>query len=158
MIKIIKPDIVVLHANWTEVYPDRYPLVMLENTIKELKKLGVPRIVILGPIPVWGDKDSVLTLSGTLFARYKADPLHRIPDRIKPDHEQSMLAAGKLLKALAMKGHVEYIQSYDYFCNKEGCLDRIGSGKSTIVSADNGHLTTFASIWFLGQIQSRLHG
>ncbi|MCD6038617.1 MAG: lipopolysaccharide modification acyltransferase [Gammaproteobacteria bacterium] len=150
-IKEIMPDIVLLHANWTATIPNSYPIEMLANTIIGLKKLGVPRVIILGPVPVWGEK-----LSEILFSRFKADPFHRIPERIKPNQERSMISASQLLEVIAKKAGAEYIQSYDYFCNDEGCLDRIGDGKGSIVSADNAHLSVFASEWFLKQIQNKL--
>jgi hypothetical protein len=150
-IKEIQPDVVLLHANWTATIPNSYPIEMLANTVIQLKKLGVPRVIIIGPVPVWGEK-----LSDTLFSRFKADPLHRIPERIKPDQEKSMLALGKSLEKIAKKTGAEYIESYQYFCNNEGCLDRIGNGKNSIVSNDNAHLSGFASEWFLIQIQNKL--
>ncbi len=150
-IKEIKPNIVILHANWTATIPNSYPIAMLANTVIQLKKLGVPRIIIVGPVPVWGEK-----LSEILFSRFKADPLHRIPDRIKPDQEQSMIALGKSLEIIAKQTGAEYIQSYAYFCNDKGCLDRIGNGKNTIVSGDNAHLSVVASTWFITQIRNKL--
>jgi peptidoglycan/LPS O-acetylase OafA/YrhL len=151
-VKKIKPDIVLLHANWTAAFPNKYPIEMLANTVIQLKKLGISRVIILGPVPVWGDK-----LSEILFSRFKADPLHRIPERIKPDQEQSMLALDQSLQVIAKKTGAEYIPSYKYFCNNEGCLDRIGDGKGSIVSADNAHLSVIASKWFVMQIQNKLH-
>ena len=69
-IKSSAPEIVLLHAMWGG-YAD---LKNLPETIRQLKALGVPRVVILGPVPGWKR-----TLPRTLVNYYRFR--HVIVDR-----------------------------------------------------------------------------
>ena len=71
-LKSSRPDIVLLHAMWDPAQD----LDKLQETIRQLKALNVPRIVILGPVPLWKR-----TLPHALVNYYRFR--HVIADRIR---------------------------------------------------------------------------
>ena len=60
-----------------------------------------------------------------LYRAYKADPLHKIPERLFSLAKQS-LEVDRRLKDITSNLGVRYISAYDVFCNENGCLVRLG--------------------------------
>ncbi len=126
------PDIVLLHAMWDK----HADLGRLAETIRQLKALKIPRIVILGPVPVWKR-----TLPHSLVNAYRFD--HVIPDRIAtgvsgPENDLRM-------EAFSRSADVEYISAQHVFCNTDGCLTRIGPTADDVVATDIVHLSESGS-------------
>jgi peptidoglycan/LPS O-acetylase OafA/YrhL len=142
-LKSSHPDIVLLHAMWGS----NNDLNKLRATIAELKSIGIPRIVVLGPVPVWKR-----TLPHTLVNYYRFR--HTIPDRIAmgvsgPANDDRMMAFSKA------EG-VEYISAWRTLCNSEGCLTRSGPAASDILMTDNVHLSDAGSRYLIDAISDRL--
>jgi len=142
-LKSSHPDLVLLHATWGS----HSDLGKLRATIAELKSIGVRRIVLLGPVPVWKR-----TLPHTLVNYYRFR--HTIPDRIAtgvsgPADDDRMMAFSKAEGA-------EYISAWRALCNPEGCLTRSGPAAGDILATDTLHLSDEGSRYLIEAISDRL--
>jgi peptidoglycan/LPS O-acetylase OafA/YrhL len=126
------PQIVLLHAMW-----DRSDdLDKLRETIQRLKEINIPRIVILGPVPVWKR-----WLPHSLVNFYRVH--HTIADRIAtgvsgPERDGVMESFSKAVG-------VEYISAWHVLCNSEGCMTRLGPKANDVVTTDLVHLSNAGS-------------
>jgi peptidoglycan/LPS O-acetylase OafA/YrhL len=135
------PDIVLLHAMW-----DRTDnLDKLRETIRRLKAIDVPRIVILGPVPVWKRG-----LPHTLVNFYRFQ--HIIADGIATG--VSGTADDERMESFSTSAGVEYISAWHLLCNSEGCMTRVGATANEVVTTDNVHLSNAGSI-FLAEAVGR---
>ena len=142
-LKASHPDLVLLHAMWGS----NRDLVKLRATIVELKSIRVPRVVILGPVPVWKR-----TLPHTLVNYYRLE--RTIPERLAsgvsgPADDDRMMAFSKA------EG-VEYISAWRTLCNAGGCLTRSGPTASDILATDIVHLSDQGSRYLIGAISDQL--
>jgi peptidoglycan/LPS O-acetylase OafA/YrhL len=142
-IKSSHPKVVLLHAMWDK----NDDLDKLRETISQLKALDIPRIVILGPVPVWKR-----TLPHMLVNAYRFR--HRIVDRIAagvsgPQSDERMAAFSKA-------AGVEFISAWRALCNLDGCLTRVGPTAKDVVTSDIVHLTDAGSIYLAEAIAADL--
>jgi peptidoglycan/LPS O-acetylase OafA/YrhL len=137
------PDLVLLHAMWGS----NNDLSKLRDTITQLRAMGVPRIVILGPVPVWKR-----TLPHTLVNYYRFR--HAIPDRIGSG--VSGPADDERMKRFSEAEGVEYISAWHTLCNAEGCLTRAGPSASDVLVSDIIHLTNRGSQFLIQAISTQL--
>jgi peptidoglycan/LPS O-acetylase OafA/YrhL len=142
-IKSSHPKIVLLHAMWDD-YND---LDKLGETVERLKSLDIPRIVILGPVPVWKR-----TLPHALVNAYRLR--HTIADRIATG--VSGPQGDERMEAFARAAGVEYISARHALCNPEGCMTRVGPAANDVVTSDIVHLTDAGSIFLLEAIGKNL--
>jgi peptidoglycan/LPS O-acetylase OafA/YrhL len=144
-LKSSHPQIVLLHAMW-----DRSNnLDKLSETIRQLKALNIPRIVILGPVPLW---KRTLPLALVNFYRLR----HEIADRVAT----GVTGAGsdEQMEAFSQAAGVEYISAWRTLCNAEGCLTRVGPTANDVVTTDIVHLSDAGSNFLVEAIQGRLFG
>jgi peptidoglycan/LPS O-acetylase OafA/YrhL len=144
-LKSSHPQIVLLHAMW-----DRSnDLDKLGETIRQLKALNIPRIVILGPVPLW---KRTLPLALVNFYRLR----HEIADRVAT----GVTGAGsdEQMEAFSHAAGVEYISAWRTLCNAEGCLTRVGPTANDVVTTDIVHLSDAGSNFLVEAIQGRLFG
>jgi peptidoglycan/LPS O-acetylase OafA/YrhL len=142
-LKSSHPDIVLLQAMWDET-PD---LEHFADTIATLKALKVPRIVILGPVPVW---KRTLPHAIVNFYRFR----HVIADRIGSGVSGSQ--GDRRMEAAARAAGVEYISARNVLCNADGCLTRVGPTADDVVATDIVHLSEHGSIFLVDAIADRL--
>ena len=140
-IRASAPQIVLLHAMW-----DRSDdLDKLRETIKQLKAINIPRIVILGPVPVWKR-----WLPHSLVNFYRA--YHTIADRIATG--VSGPERDGIMQSFSTAASVEYISAWHVLCNSEGCMTRVGPTANDVVTTDLVHLSNAGSK-FLGELIAR---
>jgi peptidoglycan/LPS O-acetylase OafA/YrhL len=137
------PQLVLLHAMWGS----NNDLSKLHDTIARLRASGVPRIVLLGPVPVWKR-----TLPHTLVNHYRFR--HTIPDRIATG--VSGPADDERLKAFSQAEGVEYISAWRTLCNAAGCLTRDGPAANDVLVSDIIHLTDHGSRFLIEAIGKEL--
>jgi hypothetical protein len=127
----VAPDVVLLHAIWD--VNDRAE--DLRPTVTAIKKQHpATRIIILGPVPVW--QGGLPNAVAAHFWRTGKTLPERAPfyfDRASGD---------AVLRKIAAELDVEYISARDVFCNRDGCIDRIGD---SLVASDIVHLTGIGS-------------
>lgn len=131
-IKSSRPEIVLLHAMWD----DNNDLDKLRETIRHLRAINIPRIVILGPVPVWKR-----TLPHSLVNFYRFQ--HTIPDRIAAG--VSGPQSDVRIEAFSKAEGVEFISARKALCNPDGCLTRIGPTANEVVTTDIVHLSDAGS-------------
>ncbi len=145
MIAKTRPNVVILHANWIHpgfsVLKDEDEVnLYLETTVESLRRIGVPRIILLGLIPQWVDG-----LPKTLYSYYKSDPLRRLPDRV-PYTNDTVPHADRQLHEIAIQLGLEYVSAVDILCEpKAGCIALAGDGQKDVTVFDYGHLTPTGS-------------
>lgn len=138
VIRSIKPEFVLLHANWLETYVNRShsnDLAYLGTTIDLLKKAGIAHIVLLGPVPAW-EKD----LPRIAFSYYRKEH-RRLPLRIPMQNAELEIRLDGALHDLAASRQIQYISSLAILCNQDGCLTRTAADSMDIMTMDTGHLT-----------------
>ena len=145
-IRDVKPDVVILYSWW---HNKRYDLRNLEATVAEIKKAGVPRIIMLGAVPYWKKQ-----LPQILLEEWKkGPPMKRPPMRLKDEFlDPGVRAATASMRARAQKMNIEFISGMDYFCNEQGCLTRMSEDSSQPLSYDYGHLSTGAAAYYVEQL------
>ena len=142
-VKSSHPQIVLLHAMWDRTHD----LDKLGETIRQLKALHIPQIVILGPVPLWKR-----TLPLALVNAYRFR--HVIADRIA----SGVTGAGsdEQMRAFSQTAGVEYISAWRTFCDVDGCLTRVGPTAADVVTTDIVHLSDAGSKFLIGAIAARL--
>lgn len=144
------PDIVILYAWWHEDKSyGRYDITGLEATVEEIRKAGVPRIILMGAVPYWkSDLPRILLrMAGSLDARGRL-PL-RLGDEYLDPHVREATAQ---MRTRAQAMGIEFISGLDYFCNQDGCLSRLNESAAEPLSYDYGHLSLPAVTYFVEQI------
>jgi peptidoglycan/LPS O-acetylase OafA/YrhL len=135
------PDIVLLQALWSLNDTTEE----LKPTIDAIRAQHVTRIIILGPIPVWpgGLPNAV--------AAYFWRTRQVMPERSRFYYDRSS-GDGTMRKIAADLG-VEYISAREAFCDKDGCLTRVGD---SLMVRDWLHLTRTGSIFLSDAIAKQL--
>ena len=142
-VKSSRPDIVLLHAMWDRTHD----LDRLAATIEQLKALKIPRIVILGPVPLWKR-----TLPLALVNAYRLT--HVIADRISG----GVTGAGsdEQMRSFSQAHGVEYISAWRVLCDGNGCLTRVGPTAEEVVTTDIVHLSNAGSKYLVEKIEGDL--
>jgi peptidoglycan/LPS O-acetylase OafA/YrhL len=142
----LKPDIVVIGALWS-----RYKHIeRLTERLQFFQRIGVQRIVVLGAVPGWSDPPQLL-----LYKAMRADPLHRIPDRLSLFYASSFKYDEELKKIAANFG-ATFISIHDIFCNEQGCLVRSGDAAKDIFQVDFSHFSTIGSWYLISRIADKI--
>jgi len=141
LIRDSSPDTVLLHAYWHE----NYEVENLRPTVEALRALGIGRIVILGPVPVW--------MGGlpAAVATYYRRSGEVMPERIWQYVEK---ASGdfNMRKVSASLG-VGYVSARDALCDNRGCVTRVDE---SLVARDSIHLTPVGSTFLINSIAPAL--
>lgn len=142
-VKSSHPEIVLLHAMWDRTHD----LEKLGETIRQLKALHLPRIVILGPVPLWKR-----TLPHSLVNAYRFR--HVIADRIASGVTGE--GSDQQMRAFSQAAGVEYISAWRALCDGEGCLTRVGPTADDVVTTDIVHLSDAGSNFLVEEIEGSL--
>lgn len=131
-IRETQPDVVLLAQSVGHSFEK------LEAISRQLKHLGVKKVLVLGPVPHW--KANLPTIVArrlwTHTPKYSSLYIYT-----KSTKEDVLLKA----KSKATKDF-RYVGLNDFFCNDDGCLVYIGDDRKTgLTSWDTGHLTPIAS-------------
>ena len=157
LLKELKPEIVILYAYWSHGLDGKggfgglYDLKQLDTTVAELRKVGVAKIILMGPTPYWNN-----SLPHNIVENWKkSNSVTKPPLRLSYGtfglNEQLPLFQQQM-QDMAKQLGVTYINSLDYFCNNEGCLTRDSDDGIKVASVDYGHLTVDAAQTFIKQI------
>ncbi len=142
-IKSSAPEVVLLHAMWGK----NNDLGKLMETIEKLRAIHIPRIVVLGPVPVWKRP-----LPASLVNLYRLR--HSIAERMAagvsgPENDGRM-------EAFSSAAGVEYISAWHILCNAEGCITRVGPTADDVVATDIVHLSDVGSNLLVAAVGRRL--
>ena len=153
-IRASKPDIVLLYAWWHEAkVHGRYDISKLEATVAELKRAGVPRIILLGAVPYWKEDLPQILLKVWRQGSASAGPPLRLGDEYLDPHVR---ATTEEMRARSKTMGIEFISGMDYFCNAQGCLTRLNESASEPLTYDYGHLSLPAVTYYVQQLAPRI--
>lgn len=144
LIRTSHPDTVVLHAMWN---PGTNDVERLRTTLSALKDAGIPRIVLLGPVPVW--KRGLPFLLVNNFRLTHALPERLVLGKGRPDSD-------RIFEQIAQQSGVTYISAWNALCNDKGCIARVGDAATDITASDNVHLTDIGARYLIGRIGTML--
>lgn len=133
----LKPRIVVLAASWG-AYPAP-DLAKLDGSLIALKRAGVDRSVLIGPVPIWNP-----TLPKVLLNYYWAKRPERLPTRtafgvIMPT------GLDDRLYEVAKTFDAAFVSAIRVFCDGDGCLVSLGEDPENLTAWDSAHLTDAGS-------------
>ena len=136
-----RPQCVVLAANWC-VYDWR----LVGETIDKLKAVGIPRIVLVGPVPQWK-----VGLPQQLFLYSRKHLLAPLPTRMTFGSSDQPPKVDALMRKFAEERGVEYVSPCSILGNKDGFLTRIGDSADSLTAFDYGHLTVVGSEYLVSR-------
>jgi hypothetical protein len=133
-IRQVVPDVVVISFN------NSFETEYLRKVSREIRQLGVKRVIILGLVPHWDPY---------LFKVVMQYYWEFTPKRISAHLDQHALEIDKAFRnELQANEPFEYKSLFDFFCNGEGCLIYLGGNRREgLVSFDNAHLRPLASLY-----------
>ncbi|MDE3059662.1 MAG: acyltransferase [Pseudomonadota bacterium] len=146
LIQTLHPDIVLLQGMWND---DADTLAHLQFTLGELKRIGIRRIVLMGPLPRWK-----LQLPRMARAYWASRQLP--PQRLRFGLADRVPQQDKALRAAAARAGVEYISAYDALCDAEGCLTRGDGGDTHALMFDADHLSPQGSQLLVRRVAGEL--
>jgi peptidoglycan/LPS O-acetylase OafA/YrhL len=157
LIKELKPEIVMMYAYWSHGLDGKggfaglYDLTKLDATVAELKKIGVKKIILMGPSPYWRN-----SLPHNIVENWKKTKTVAKPPLRLSYGDFGLVAElplyDKQMRAIAMRLNVSYISGVDFLCNADGCLTRDSEDGVKVASIDYGHLTVDAAQTYLKRI------
>jgi peptidoglycan/LPS O-acetylase OafA/YrhL len=127
-----RPDVVLLHSNWA--HADALP--GLRELIDKLRRLGVPRILVMGPPAAWTHG-----LPNAAYRYYMLHSRQMIPPRSDFGVDRAEYAYQRRFREQTQSLDVEYISAWDVLCHDLECLTRVGDGAGDLVAFDRTHLT-----------------
>jgi hypothetical protein len=148
----LKPEAVVLYTTWR--YNNEDVSVGLDRTIPLLKAAGINKIIVLGPPASWLGDGLPANLLDYYFQTHTLLP-QRTWFRSNDDWTRPF---DGFLEAQAKRGGGDFMSVRRLMCNDNGCLTRLGSDGSSMISYDTGHLTYPASIMVAEQILKTVPG
>jgi peptidoglycan/LPS O-acetylase OafA/YrhL len=157
LIKELKPEIVMMYAYWSHGLDGKggfaglYDLTKLDATVAELKKIGVKKIILMGPSPYWKN-----SLPHNIVENWKKTKTVAKPPLRLSYGDYGLVTElplyDKQMRAIAMRLNVSYISGVDFLCNEDGCLTRDSEDGVKVASVDYGHLTVDAAQTYLKRI------
>jgi peptidoglycan/LPS O-acetylase OafA/YrhL len=124
------------------------------KTIRYLKNLGIERIVVFGPGPLWAT-----SLPTDLFRFMAMNGANEIPMRLGKVSD-AIWRLDSAMAAQAAGEHVRYVSVLNYFCDKAGCLT-VGDRtipRPDLLFRDREHLTVTGSKLLIAHSRSELFG
>jgi hypothetical protein len=141
----LKPNTVIVAAWWNQngIGPIR-------QSIHTLKLLGVPNIVIVGPVPQWAKNLPELLAQKAMLNDF--EPPNTLP--FNTQYVQRNLDED-LLKIARSEG-VEYVSPLQTLCPNDSCITMLGQLPQDVTQSDYTHLTDVGSKFFVQRNQHRL--
>lgn len=136
-----KPQVVILAQHASHQNNDYLSI------IKKLKSIGVPNIVLVGPVPQYD-----VPLPVVISARHWDKGDVRFVDVAI---DRNVIETDKVMKAIyGPMRDVKYISLIDELCNEKGCIAKVGENNIPMVW-DYGHLTPEGSAFVTKNILSQ---
>jgi hypothetical protein len=147
------PDIVILYSSWT--YGKSAEIIeRLRDTISQLYKLKVPRIVVLGAPPVW--RGALTQVIIDYYWRHHEIIPRQTDFQLNPSLRPTFLDE---FEAKAISLGVPYVSVWNALCNDGKCTTRVGSDDDgSLVAFDPAHLTVPGSIYLADRIAPCIFG
>ena len=144
-LEMLVPDEVILSGAWARYLSsgDSAESIVsaVGETLSRLRGLGVKRVVLVGPGPVWKD-----SLAVDLFRFMVRGHVYEIPRRFGNAGED-IRSLDTAMRAVAEAFMVDYVSVVDILCNSEGCLTlgEASGPRPDLLFRDRDHLTEAGS-------------
>lgn len=148
LIRQMKPEIVILQAAW---YWSEYDWKKVAETINELKKIGISRIILTGPVPNWKEKVPYTIIS--YYRNFKKLPASHTTFGVDINEISKI---DRQLEEFSREHNVTFISIYQTLCNSEGCMLSIGNDIRKVSSLDYGHLSVSASEFVIESVAGKI--
>ncbi|MGB2942804.1 MAG: acyltransferase family protein [Candidatus Macondimonas sp.] len=128
------PNRVILAGNWVI-----YDWQQVSRTVDTLKSMGVKRIDLVGPAPMWKKN-----LSSILIETAWNDEAHGhvMPHRLSQGLKPRLSQTDREMKDYAHHAGINFISVYDILCEAGGCLAFVDEPHiDNLIAWDNGHFT-----------------
>ena len=128
------PNRVILAGNWII-----YDWQKVSRTVDTLKSMGVKRIDLVGPAPMWKKN-----LSSILIETAWNDEAHGhvMPHRLSQGLKPRLSQTDREMKDYAQHAGISFISVYDILCEAGGCLAFVDEPHvDNLIAWDNGHFT-----------------
>lgn len=137
IVKNTKPDIVILEAAWNFA---EYDWKAVGVTIKELRKIGISKIILFGASPLWKEKVPNNIIS--YYRKYNHLPPKYTDFGLEAKNEQVKM--DNQLYDLAIKSGGSFFSIFKKLCNENGCM-LLSGDQYQATSLDQGHLSKSAA-------------
>ena len=143
-IKALRPNTVILGANW-QLYDsfinvtgkrNRLDFSKLVLTLQLLRSLGVPNIVLMGPLPLFETRQP--DVGAKEFVANKKD-------RTYQNFYAPSAQVNEKFRTFARDNGIGYVSPIDLLCTIDGCLISTSKSKFTPLAWDDAHLTEAGS-------------
>jgi peptidoglycan/LPS O-acetylase OafA/YrhL len=144
----LKPDFVVLSAQWFTLNEFHIDWSSLNNTIAALKGAGVGRVLVVGPVPVW--RGGLPECLQQYYVRHGI-----VPFRMK--HGAVLFSdLDRDLRERSSIAGASYVSPIDLMCDEKGCVTRVGERADDVITWDNVHLTIAGAVYLVGRFPQTL--
>ncbi|WP_272840646.1 acyltransferase family protein [Rhodoplanes sp. TEM] len=126
----LAPHTVVLAAHWKD-----HDWRRLDATLAALERAGVPRVVVVGPVPQWQ-----IALPKVLL-RYAARSGGAYPERTSWGLASEIGRLDHAMKPFVEARGGVYVSPYAALCDARGCLTHVGPVPDGLITFDGHHLT-----------------
>ena len=130
-IRRLRPDVVMLDGNWPTC-----DWKGIEPTVAALKSMGIPRIVVVGPVPEW-----YISLPQQLSNHARRHPSSSVPTRLASGCRPEPMEIDGPMAEMCRRLRVTYVSPCTIFGGTDGFLVRTGETADTLTAYDYGHLT-----------------
>ena len=135
-----RPDVVVIAGQWQS-----YDWSNIEDTLSALKSAGLPRIILVGPVPEWEG-----TLKQNVFNYVWRHHQNTIPERLTSGVNLGTIQPiDEGLRTLAAREGIDYVSALTVFGGPDGFLVRTGPTIDTLTTFDGAHLTASGAIYLV---------
>ena len=128
-----QPHTVLLAASWPSY--DGYAAV--SDTIAELRRAGIPQVIVVGPMPSFREPVADRLL--------REAAMGALPERLASPHLPRLHGIDLEMRALAAAAGALYASPLELLCSARGCLVAPGGDPSRIFVFDQSHLTPAGS-------------
>jgi peptidoglycan/LPS O-acetylase OafA/YrhL len=140
VIERYKPARVIIAGAWSSQDWRR-----LGGTLEALRKIGVGRIDLMGPVPHWTNGLPKALVS--YLKRYGG----KAPQRMTYGLDTAVLSLDHTMRGFAARYGVNYLSAIEILCNDAGCLTRTRDDLGSLTAFDHAHLTPEGSEYLVSR-------
>lgn len=138
------PDRIILAGNWIT-----YDWKQVSRTVDTLKAMGIKRIDLVRPAPMWEKNLSSILIE---MAWKNTAEGHVMPNRLSQGLKPGLSQTDREMKNYAKGAGINFISIYDILCESDGCLAFVDEPRAdNLVAWDNGHFTVAGSNYVISK-------
>ncbi len=128
------PNRIILAGNWI-----LYDWQQVSRTVDTLKSMGIKRIDLVGPAPMWKKNLSSILIETAWKNEAHG---HVMPNQLSQGLKPRLRRTDREMKDYAHRAGINFISIYDMLCEAGGCLAFVDEPHADkLIAWDNGHFT-----------------